>query len=590
MSFCIFASGSLAAFDTLKVEASLDTLKKQIIGSMEYTLPASPRVTAFEFQMFPNVYASGNSPYLKAMPRLLRRFEKTNMWGEMIIDSVVLDRENVTVNVSTDYTRGRLVSDPSESLNGRTVRIFFRTVIPGLGNRLVYFGNDYTLDGWFPSPAILNGDGSWYNPYYGPFAELVGEYFYYDINLAVPGNLRVAAPAPASEVLERDTLIEYNFSFGPSHDFALALSPDYLIDSFSVAGVQVRLFYREFEQPVIGRIQTAVKRTFAYMETHVGKYCYDHFTLALVGASHAGGIEFPGLVALHSPRGGMLITRLYESLVIHETVHQWFYGMVGSDQIENPWMDESIVSFFTLKIIEHHWGAQASLIDFAGFRAGERDMSRSGARISPGVCRLNTPTYAFPGGDEYFATVYSRGALIVETFDNLLGDSLSDVFWGRYFEENLFAHPDPVKFLDLAARVGGEKIRKALDILLNEPIEIDLAVKALENRRIDSVTYEASVVFQKKGAPRFPIDYRLILHGGDTLQFRWDSQYDTEKITFSLAAPVSRVIIDPQNLFTVDANLLNNSLSADGDSRPALRISSGIMFLIESLLSFVGGM
>ncbi|UCD94093.1 MAG: hypothetical protein JSU69_10045 [Candidatus Zixiibacteriota bacterium] len=585
----ILVSGDAAAYDTLKVEASLDTLKKQIHGSVEYILPAAPEVTTFEFQMFPSVYSSESSPYLKAMPGLLRRYKETNTWGEMIIDSVLLDRENVTVDVSTDYTRGILTAS-SGNLNGKNIKIFFKTVIPGSGNRLVCFGNDYTLDGWFPVPAIPESDGRWYSPTYGPFAELVGDYFHYKISLIVPGNLKIAAPVPPSVVSDRDTLTEYDFSFGPAHDFAVALSPDYLVDTFLVGETTVRVFYRNFEQPVLSRIRDAVERTFAYMEASIGEYHYEHFTLALVSASHAGGIEFPGLVALHSPRGGMLMTRLYESLVTHETVHQWFYGMIGSDQIENPWMDESIASFFTLKIIERNWGERANLIDLAGFVASQRDMFRSGTRVSPGVCQLNMPTYAFPGDDEYFATIYTKGALIVETFDNLLGDSLSDVFWRHYFEENLFARPGPGEFIGLAGRVGGEKIQNALNALINEPVELDLAVSSLENRKIDSVTYEADVLLWKKGALPGSVDYRLVLHNGDTLEFVWRSQHDTEKMTFSLAAPVSKVIIDPNNRFTVDANLLNNSLSADGDSRPALRVSSGIMFLIESFLSFMGGM
>jgi aminopeptidase N len=322
----------------------------------------------------------------------------------------------------------------------------------------------------------------------------------------------------------------------------------------------------------------------------VGEYRYDHFTVALVNASHAGGIEFPGLVALHSPRGGMLMTRLYESLVIHETVHQWFYGMIGSDQIGSPWMDESVTCFFTLKILEQYWGERANLVDLAGFEAGERDTYRAGARISPGLCRLNMPTHAFPGEEEYFATIYTKGPLIVETFDNLLGDSLSDIFWRRYFEENLFKRPGPEEFVDLASSIGGEHVRHALSVLLDEPVYLDLAVASLVNRRIDSVTYEAEVLLRKKGALPGPVDYRLILRSGDTLDYTWESPFDTEKMSFSLAAPVSAVIIDPHDRFTVDADLLNNSLSADGDSRPAMRISSGIMFLIESFLSFMGGM
>ncbi len=330
--------------DTLRISAQLDTLKKKIVGVMEYRLASEPELTSFEFQLYPNLYSSEDSPYLKKKPRLLHHFLETNEWGGMDVDSVLLDDKNVSQFVHVNLTKGSLVPDKNRRINNKTVRIFFTTYIPEIGDRLSHVGGEYMLGNWFPSPALLNRDGSWYNPEYGAFSEPVGEYFRYVIDLILPNNLLVAAPVKPVKSVVDDTLSSLHFSFGPAHDFALALSPYYMIDSSNVEGTSVRIYYRDYEKPIIERIKTAVQYTLEYMNKNIGNYAYDNLTYALINAATVGGIEYPGFIVLTSPRGGLMATRFYETLVVHETVHQWFYGMIGSDQVESPWMDESITN------------------------------------------------------------------------------------------------------------------------------------------------------------------------------------------------------------------------------------------------------
>lgn len=587
--FLISASIS-SAFDTLKVDASLDTLKKQIIGSVEYRLPSSPTLSTYEFQLFANIYSSEDSPYLKKSGHQLDYFKRTNTWGEMVIDSALLDGNNVTEYLHVDFTKGVLGAESLPNLNGSTVLLFFRTRLPEVSDRLSCFGGDYLLDGWFPNPAILREDGSWHHPRYGPFSELVGEYFEYEINLVLPGNLKVGAAVPSVESSVDDTLVAHRFSFGPAHDFALALSSDYLIDSSMVGGKMIRVFYRDFEKPVVRRVVKAAQQTLEFMAERVGEYYYSSLTLALVNNPYVGGVEFPGFIALASPRGRMMIGRQYESLVMHEVVHQWFYGMIGSDQVEAPWMDESISNFFTQEVLVAYYGSEANLFDFAGFKFSERDLLRASSRISSGGSGINRPAYSFLDDADYFSTVYSKGPLMIETFDNLLGDSLSSVFWRRYYNDYRFGHPDADDFLRLAGEMAGENILKVLEFLLNSGGEIDFAVYDLKNTAVDSANFEVSVTLQKEEGLSHPVDYSLILQNGDTLNYTWVPEYNIEEKIFTLPSPAKSAIIDPENLFAVDKNLLNNSISTGTDSRPGLRLSSGIMFLIESFFSFIGGM
>ena len=583
-------SSASFAFDTLKIDVTLDTAKKVIGGYVKYTLPAIPMVSSYEFQLFPNVYSNADSPYLKNFPHLLEFFRKNNGWGSMVIDSVLIDNKNASDSLKIDYTKGVIRSSDYTALNNKTVVIFFKTRIPQMGDRLSYSGSNYLLDGWFPAPAILQDNGNWYNPKYGPFTELVGDYFQFEIDIRTPQNFKVAAAVPSVATPLGDASTNHRFTFGPAHDFALALSPDYFIDSSLMAGKSVRILYRDFEWPALDRLKTTVSNALEFMQKEIGPYHYDNLTIATANIADAGGVEFPGMIALSLPYGGMAVGRIYEMLVVHETIHQWFYGMIGSDQIETPWMDESVSSYFSMRVLERYWGSDANLLDFGGFRFSERDLLRSMSETPLGGSSINRPAYSFPGEADYFGTIYGRGALAIETIDRLMGDSLSSVFWPRYFKTYLFKHPASDDFLNLIGETAGRTVRLAAEELLNNSDDIDYAIYDLSNRKVDSMNYEAHLTLKRRGMLESPVDYRLILLNGDTLDYMWAPQYDSETKVHRLPSPAISAIVDPDNIYAIDKNLFNNSIMINGDGKPGFRLSSGITFMIESLLSFIGGM
>ncbi len=587
-----FSAGKCLAndFDTLKIDATLDTLGKSISGSVSYRLPSEPSIRTIEFQLFPNVYSYEQSPYLRNRVNIMGRMRASGRWGETIIDSVLLDGSNSTDFLNIEYTCGKLEPDDSIRLNGKTIDIYFKTVLPEIGDRLSYSNDDYLLDGWFPRPAILQEDGTWYNPDYGPFSELVGEFYYFDVNLKLPSNLIVAASALPSDKKAIDTLAAYHYIFGPAHDFALSVSPDYLIDTVAIGPKTLHLYYRDYEYSMISQVKHAAEKTFGYMTGRVGDYTYDCFSIATAKMSFGGGVEFPGLIAVASPAGLFMTSRFYKVLVIHEVVHQWFYGMIGSDQIKNPWMDEGVTSLFSLKLTEKIYGQKANFVDWAGVEAEGRDYFRFFNYMTSWSNGINESVNRFALDADYVGTVYFKGALALETFENFISDSVADRFWKSYYSEFLFKRPDTEDFLRVVRRVCGEEAQLLLKDLLDYPEEIDYAVYDLHNKPYDSATYQVSFVLQKKGPLSIPIDYCMVLSNSDTVNYTWEPGINTQIIEHLLPYPAATAIIDPDDKISIDNNLLNNSVSVDADSRPAMRLTSGILFLFESLLSFLGGM
>nr|MBN2278005.1 hypothetical protein [candidate division Zixibacteria bacterium] len=589
--FCLFVGvADAATIDTLWIKANLNAERKIIEGSLTWILPDRPDLTSFEFQLFPNVYSSEQTLYLEKNHGLRSHLKETGVWGSMSIDSIMMNGHDISSFLKIEETGGHCVPEPPESIGGERIQIFFRTFLPDVGDRLMNFENDYFLDGWYPRPALLTEDGRWVQPEYGSFAELVGDYYFYDIQFTSPFIQKVAAGVRAVDSTEDNMLMTRHYSFGPIHDFALAISPDFILDSLVHDSITIMIFCRDFERPVLPRIKRAAEVVFDYMSDRVGRYPYDYCSIVLMDRLFAGGVELPGMVVLSSPGGGVLITRLYESLVIHELIHQWFYGVIGSNQIENPWLDESITCLFTRKIMEEQWGVDGNLLNLAGFKVSERDQLRAGSNLLMGSYPLSLSANEFPSPEEYYKMIYSRGPLIVETIENIMGDSLTAVFWKTYFERFRFGHPDTDDFLALVDETAGPDIEKAAGQLIYQPMTIDYSIFGLENRMIDSVNYKIALVLMKKGGLDLPIEYHLFLDNGDTLTESWNPIKETEEFSFIYPSPAIGVVIDPDGIIAIDGNLFNNSLTLKTDNRPGFRMTSGMMFLMESLLSFLGGM
>ena len=574
-----FSSGSLIAQDTLKIEASLNHERRRIKGVVEYRIPSGLKSDHIEFQLFAN---ADISPF--ASNSVVEGIHGTE------IDSAVIGGSGISLDIDVVRTSATFTPTDKITLPGKIIKVFFTTYMQSTGDRLTYTNENYLLDGWFPYPALLTDNGDWYNPDYGPYSELVSDFFYYDVKFECPENQVVAAPVAPASTETGATSKFYTYSFGPAHDFAMALSPEFVIDSSVVGKTELFIYHLPSETPVLPRIRDAVGRTFEFMEAHLGEYAYDRFSVVMSHTELGGGIEFPAMTAITPFGGRMANSHMYESLIIHETIHQWFYGMINSDQSKAPWMDESITNYFTLRILEENYGAEANLIDLFGFKGSQRDEFRLSANVTVSDNPAACPADKFSSDVEFYGAIYNRGSLIIETFNNLLDDSLSNLFWSEYFDRYSFKQPTTYDFYSVVEDVTDSTMADVLKKLLEYSGPIDYSIKKFEHITNDSTGYKLELTLKKTGPINIPIDYYLIDSNDDTLKYVWTPEYNTEKITLDIDNPIMTVIVDPENKITVDANLLNNSYLYNPDNGPGMRLSSGIMFLIESLLSFLGGM
>lgn len=213
---------------------------------------------------------------------------------------------------------------------------------------------------------------------------------------------------------------------GPVRDFYLAASPIYEVFTKEVNGITLNFYTRSnLQKGAEYALDVAARSIEVYSERYAP---YPYTELDFVSTpTYALGIEYPGMIAITEwiidPTNGYL-----EATVAHEVGHQWFYNLVGNDQLDEPWLDESLTQFATLQYFTDEYGQAGS----QGFRA---DVEGRWAYLDNRPIPVGLPVKDYSDA-EYSGIVYGRGALFFEALRDEMGTEVFDEFIKNYTTDN----------------------------------------------------------------------------------------------------------------------------------------------------------
>ena len=249
---------------------------------------------------------------------------------------------------------------------------------------------------------------------------------------------------------------------GPARDFFLAASPNYQEITQTLGEVTIR----SYASPDAADAAQLVLDTAAdALEVYDQRYApYPYSDLDFVSTpNRALGIEYPGAIALTTraydigaAQRGSAEAAVLEATVAHEVGHQFFYNLVGNDQLDDPWLDEALAQFLTLQYYRDVYGGNAG----QGFQAS---LSARWEKVGFEKIPIGLPVAAYQP-NQYGPIVYGRGPLFVEALEEQMGTPAFDAFLKEYTESLSWDIATPEAFQALA-----EKHCKCdLDALFNE--------------------------------------------------------------------------------------------------------------------------
>jgi Peptidase family M1 domain len=271
--------------------------------------------------------------------------------------------------------------------------------------------NQVNLVDWYPFIAPYRDDWLLHAP------SEVGEHLVYDsvdfdVTMQVVPSMTIAASAP---------LVDGRYHLEKARTIVFSASPDFETTAETIAGVNVNSYYFESEKP---SGETLLHETGAALTTFNDLFLeYPYPSLSIVESGFFDGMEYDGLIFIgrdyYISNDGTKLNYLID-LAVHETAHQWWFGMVGNDQALEPWLDESLSTYSELLFYEKNYPGIAE--SWWQFRVD---------RYSPSG-KVDSTIYTLNELQAYTNSVYFQGARFLRDLRAAVGDETFFSFMESY--------------------------------------------------------------------------------------------------------------------------------------------------------------
>jgi aminopeptidase N len=282
----------------------------------------------------------------------------------------------------------------------------------------------------YPMVAVYDAEG-WDVDEPPPYGDITyADASFYLVRVNAPADLVLCGSGVEVSRTEADGRQEVMLAAGPARDFYLAASSGYEVLTDTAGDVTVRTCapaaMRDRAELVLESAGRALQRFSAWYAP------YPYAKLDIIATPNlALGIEYPGAFALNqrllTPEedfGGTPEAYYLEPVTVHEAAHEWFYNLVGNDQLDDPWLDEALSQYATLRFFSDEYGPSGE----SGIRQsfyGRWD------RVDRESIPIGKPVAAYSDG-EYGAIVYGRGPLFFEALEDRMGTQAFDAFLRQY--------------------------------------------------------------------------------------------------------------------------------------------------------------
>jgi hypothetical protein len=367
--------------------------------------------------------------------------------GALEVAQVAVDGREVEYQVQDTVLKAPL-SPPLPPEGALELAISFTVTVPHRPDRFGYDEGVMSLGHWYPMLAVYDDEGWHLDPYVDLGDAFYSETGLYTVQLTVPEEMVVAASGiEEGEVLHRAPRKTLTLRSGATRDFALALSPDYRVASGRAGEVTVNSYYLPGDEEA-GRaaLDVAVQAVQVYGELF-GPYPYtelDVVETSFVIEGMPGGMEFPGIVFISSElyRPGLFADE-QDTVIVHEIAHQWWYGVVGNDQVDDPWLDEAFATYSSILFFERAQGTE---------EAREQMLAQGQLpwlmTVMTGDDRpVGTSLLEFDDLITYSGIVYGKGAVFLARLREELGDEAFFAMLRRYYAGHKYGIVQPQDFL-----------------------------------------------------------------------------------------------------------------------------------------------
>jgi hypothetical protein len=468
-------------------------------------------------------------------------------------------------------------------------------------SRLGHTEQAYYITQWYPKPAVFDNNG-WHPMPYLNQGEFYSEFGSFDVSITVPQNYLLASTGDRidafeeeafldKKVLETEALIKANrlinqkskfpesspekktirFMQSNVHDFAWFADKRYhvLRDKVKLPGsgrvIDTWVFFTDNEAELWKKSIEYIDDATLFYSYFIGDYPYNHVTAVDGVIAAGGGMEYPNITIIGSSGNDFNL----ETTIMHEVGHNWFYGIMGSNERDYPGMDEGLNSFYEMRYIQAKYPNKklTSLFDrdstfkFLGLNKFPHKESYKLSYLISARKNLdqpiNTESSKFSKYN-YGAIVYAKSAIAFDYLMSAVGNEKFDDGMRFYFDNWKFKHPSPRDLQKTLEYHCAIDMNWFVEGMIQSKEKIDY--KIVKHRKLETGAH--MVLAKGKGKVNGPVSMSGYKDGKLIGQV-WYSGFSGKRVFEFPPSEIDKFRIDGDNTIP-EINRSNNTLKIKG--------------------------
>lgn len=440
----------------INLDFDTDTKSAQASLSLDYINSSDDMLNELKFHLYPQFFKEDASHLVVSSTKLNDAYPNGMSYSEFEINRIVVENEDKEIQYQGEYNDILVVNLNNHLLPDNRINIFieFSFSLPNCEHRFGYGNNTINLANFYPIMCVYENGGfdeSGYNPNGDPFYSDMANYEL-TINLN-NSNYIVAGTGEKTDVKLVDGKYQTKFSAKLVRDFALVLSDKFEVISGKVGNTKVE-YYCFLDDDAKKSLQAGLDAIETFSDLF-GDYPYPTFSIVKTDFIY-GGMEYPNLIMISAD-----IENIddYMNVIIHETAHQWWYGMVGNDEYKYPWLDEALTEYSCLLFYDNNSGYNLTHSEMLS--ASKENYSLFVTVYQDVLGDLDTSMRAVDEYDtepEYTYCTYVKGVLMYESLYQLIGEK--DFISGlkNYFNDNKYTNVIPSDIITAFEKACGNEL------------------------------------------------------------------------------------------------------------------------------------
>ncbi|WP_345783639.1 M1 family metallopeptidase [Fulvimonas sp. R45] len=653
------------------IDASLDAAKHQVAGKehMTWRNRSDRPVGHVYFHLYLNAFANEGSTWFTERKVLTAHGRsrgnarlKKGQWGWIRLQQVRQDGTALKWSFvqpdggpKTDETVVRVdLAQPVPAGGTLALDIDFLSQLPRVVERTGWWGDFNLVGQWFPKIGVLELPGErgatavrWNVHEFHFNSEFYADFGSYDVHITAPSDYTVGAVGQQQGApVTKDGRTTYHFTQADVHDFAWVAARGYktLDGSWTGPGspsVAVRVIYPpEYEGSAAPTLKST-RAALSYFSDTLGPYPY-HTVTAVVppyNAQEAGGMEYPTFFTSEGytkVEPGTISQYGSDFVNIHEFGHGYFYGILASNEFEEPMLDEGMNEYWDDRMLRDTHDDIALATPFMKWlgivpTANAYQVERLGATLKQPADPLAQNSWDRLSSSSY-GTVYTRTATAMHDLEARLGTATMEKAMRLYYQRWRFRHPSVADLRQ--ALVDGSGDAKDVDEIFAQfvygthhiddrvadidthqvlpqagvtwkdgtPAEVDAAAldKQVEQRQADwrkahpqakpgtggAFPWHSTVTVLRDGA-RVPETLRVSFADGSHEDVRWDDDRRWARFEFEKPSKAVSAELDPQRRLYLDADKLNDSLTTKPSGAASRRWTADVAAMLQAFYSML---